>query len=72
MIVRLRRLTAVPRFFVHFAAPTIDDAFIKIDEHGRAVMVVLHTDSHGGVIYGSAEITPEAKTKGGEDGHEDC
>jgi hypothetical protein len=54
------------RYFVHFAAPTDEDAHDKMELHGRVREMVLHADPHGGWVYGSAEV--ELHERGTDDG----
>lgn len=54
----------VTRYFIHFAAPTPEDAHDKVESHGRAVEVKMYADPHGGWIYRSAEVELHDERKG--------
>lgn len=52
------------RYFVHFAAPTPEEAHDKAESHGRPVDVKMYPDPHGGWVYGSAEVELHDERKG--------
>ena len=58
---------SAPRYFVHFAAATVEDGHDKAESHGRPIEVKMHADPHGGWVYGSAEVEPVADKTGGNE-----
>jgi hypothetical protein len=47
------------RFFVHFAAETIEEGIDRVErQHGRTLEVRLYPTPHGADVYGSAELAP--------------